>query len=241
MNYRQMKWSVLPLAAMFLLWWFVSAGMHLKSFKENSLEQLAVLASTMQGCNYMKAQVLFSVIYLVMLYMILPQARAEHLVRETRSRWILKRIGEMGIGASYFAATFVLLQVIMAIVVLDLSFLQAHQYFVGMFLYWTALLLLYWFLGGIFLLCNLLVISKLKALALTVLISTVLMAMAFYRYIPTVYLSLDIVQLSIADIDVFAVFLRPIFWNVPILTGVLYLSRIVFLRKDLMQYENQTF
>ena len=238
MNYRKMKWLLLPLVSMFMVWWLSSVWIHML-YAQDDIARAEVLSSTGTGYNFMKAQILFALMFVVTLFQLMPELGIQQIIKSSRTSWILKKVRYTFISAVYFAAVFILVEVILAVVYVGLDFLISYNYFWCMLLEWLALTFIYLFMGCIYLLFSVLFSSGIEALGASFLVTLVFMAMSFYRGVPTVYLTMSVMQMPIAEkiglesIEPMSV-VKPLVYNLVAMLLMIFVAVQVFKRKDLL-------
>lgn len=237
MNYRKILYSIPILVVLLVLWWIVSTGLYLSSAPRDDYDRLGILTSTMQGYNYMKAQVLFSAIFVIILFAWQTESSELYLIRDSRLHCVIRKIAGMGLSAVLYATLFVIVEVVINTGVMRYQFLDQYNYYISAAIYWSALVLLYWFTGSIYYLCSMFTKSYLKAVAITFVISVVIMACALYRSIPTIYLAMDILQISISGNANIYSYILSIKWNIPVMLIMWYCSYILFSKKDILSNE----
>ena len=62
----------IPLIVMFIVWWFASVWIYTR-YPADRMDKLEHSMSTGAGYNYMKAQILFSMTFVVTLFQLLPE------------------------------------------------------------------------------------------------------------------------------------------------------------------------
>ena len=75
------------------------------------------------------------------------RARLQQVIKTGRTRWILDRVRYTFISAMYFAAVFILVEVILGIARVGIDFLLKYNYFHCMLLGWLSLTFIYLFMG----------------------------------------------------------------------------------------------
>ncbi len=242
MNYRKMKWLLIPLVAMFALWWVGSVWMITLNAQED-LDWVDVLIKTTTGYNFMKAQLLFSLMFVVSLFQLMPELGLQRVVKTGRRRWILDRIGYTFISAMYFAAVFIIVEVVLAIVRVGTDFLLKYDYFQCMLLGWLSLTFIYFFMGILYLMFSVIFSPGLLAMGITFLIDLIFMALSFYRYMPMVYMVMDIMNIpamkKVGLITDSTFVIKPLIYNAVAIIAMVTVSIQVFKRKDLLDSSTQ--
>ena len=72
MNYRKMRWLLIPLIVIFALWWITSVLIPTFNVRDES-SWTEFLLTTMTGYNFMKAQTLFALMFVVSLFQLMPE------------------------------------------------------------------------------------------------------------------------------------------------------------------------
>jgi len=193
MNYRKMKWLLIPLIVMFVIWWITSVWMHTLKIGDDQ-DWTDALLSTGTGYNYMKSQVLFALIFVAMLFQLMPELALQQIIKTGRRKWILDRVRYIFISAMYFAAVFILVEVVLGIMHVGIDFLLKYNYFWCMLLGWLSLIFIYLFMGIIYLMFSVIFSPGLFAMGMSFLATLIFMVLSFYKYVPTVYLVMDIMQ-----------------------------------------------
>ena len=121
MNYRKMRWLLIPLIVIFALWWITSVLIPTFNVRDES-SWTEFLLTTMTGYNFMKAQTLFALMFVVSLFQLMPELGLQQVIKTGRTRWILDRIRYTFISAMYFAAVFILVEVILGIARVGIDF-----------------------------------------------------------------------------------------------------------------------
>lgn len=237
MNYRKMKWLLIPLIVMFVIWWITSVWMHTLKIGDDQ-DWVDALLSTGTGYNYMKSQVLFALIFVAMLFQLMPELALQQIIKTGRRKWILDRVRYTLISAMYFAAVFILVEIILAVVYVGLDFLTKYNYFWCMLLGWVSLTFIYLFMGCLYLMFEVLFSDGLLAIGASFIVTVIFMALSFYRYVPTVYLVMDIMptpamgKLGLRSDPMFV--LKPLVYNIVAMVAMLFATIQVFKRKDLL-------
>ena len=160
-----------------------------------------------------------------------------------RSRWILDRVRYTLISAMYFAAVFIIVEVILGIMRVGIDFLLKYDYFQCMLLGWLSLTFIYMFMGILYLMFSIVISPGLPAMGMSFLMTLIFMALSFYEYVPTVYLVMDIMQtpvmqkLGMKSNPAFVV--KPLVYNTIAMVLMVTVSIQVFKRKDLLDSSTQ--
>mgnify|MGYP003362636665 CR=1 FL=1 len=237
MNYRKMKWLLIPLIVMFVIWWITSVWMHTLKIGDDQ-DWVDALLSTGTGYNYMKSQVLFALIFVAMLFQLMPELALQQIIKTGRRKWILDRVRYIFISAMYFAAVFILVEVVLGIMHVGIDFLLKYNYFWCMLLGWLSLIFIYLFMGIIYLMFSVIFSPGLFAMGMSFLATLIFMVLSFYKYVPTVYLVMDIMQtpamekLGLRSNPMFVV--KPLIYNTIAMVVMIIVSVQVFKRKDLL-------
>ena len=242
MNYRKMRWLLIPLIVIFALWWITSVLIPTFNVRDES-SWTEFLLTTMTGYNFMKAQTLFALMFVVSLFQLMPELGLQQVIKTGRTRWILDRIRYTFISAMYFAAVFILVEVILGIARVGIDFLLKYNYFHCMLLGWLSLTFIYLFMGILYLMFSVLLSAGLPAMGMSFLVTLVFMAMSFYKYIPTVYLIMDIMQTPAMEKVGFKsdpmFVIKPLIYNTIAIIAMVTVSIQVFKRKDLLDSSTQ--
>ena len=85
MNYRKIRWMAIPLIVMFVFWWIASVWIYTR-YPADRMAKLYASMSTGAGYNYMKAQILFSMTFVVTLFQLLPELGMQDVIKRGRAR-----------------------------------------------------------------------------------------------------------------------------------------------------------
>ena len=242
MNYRKMKWLLIPLTVMFVVWWIASVVMITLNASED-LDWIDALIKTTAGYNFVKAQLLFSLMFVVLLFQLMPELGLQQVIKTGRRRWILDRVGYTFISAMYFAAMFILVEVVLGVARVGLDFLLKYDYFQCMLLGWLSLTFIYLFMGLLYLMFSVIFSPGLTAVGITFLMDLIFMAMSLYRHIPTIYVVMDIMpvpamrKVGLITNSMFVV--KPLICNTIAMVIMVIVSIRVFRRKDLLDSSMQ--
>ena len=138
----------------------------------------------------------------------------------------------------YFAAVFILVEIILAVVYVGLDFLTKYNYFWCMLLGWVSLTFIYLFMGCLYLMFEVLFSDGLLAIGASFIVTVIFMALSFYRYVPTVYLVMDIMptpamgELGLRSDPMFVV--KPLIYNIVAMVAMIFATIQLFKRKDLL-------
>ena len=242
MNYRKMKWLLIPLTVMFVVWWIASVVMITLNASED-LDWIDALMKTTTGYNFMKAQLLFSLMFVVSLFQLMPELGLQQVIKTGRTRWILDRVGYTFISAMYFAAVFILVEVVLDIARIGIDFLLKYDYFQCMLLGWLSLTFIYLFMGILYLMFSVIFSPGLLAMGMTFLMDLIFMGLSFYKNIPLVYIVMDIMQLPVLKKIGFVTdstfVIKPLAYNTIAMILMVIVSIQVFKRKDLLDSSMQ--
>ena len=128
MNYRKMKWLLIPLVVTFVVWWIASVYILTLNARDD-LDLTDALLQTTTGYNFMKAQILFALMFVVTLFQLMPELGLQQIIKTGRRKWILDRVRYIFISAMYFAAVFILVEVVLGIMHVGIDFLLKYNYF----------------------------------------------------------------------------------------------------------------
>ena len=224
MNYRKMRWLLIPLIVIFALWWITSVLIPTFNVRDES-SWTEFLLTTMTGYNFMKAQTLFALMFVVSLFQLMPELGLQQVIKTGRRRWILDRVGYTFISAMYFAAMFILVEVVLGVARVGIDFLLKYDYFQCMLLGWLSLTFIYLFMGLLYLMFSVIFSPGLTAVGMTFLMDLIFMAMSLYRHIPTIYVVMDIMpvpamrKVGLITNSMFVV--KPLICNTPNTSRVL--------------------
>ena len=84
MNYRKMKWLLIPLTVMFVIWWVTSVWVGTLSAKED-WDWVDAMLTTATGYNFMKAQTLFALMFVVSLFQLMPELGLQQVIKIGRA------------------------------------------------------------------------------------------------------------------------------------------------------------
>ena len=242
MNYRKMKWLLIPLTVMFVIWWVTSVWVGTLSAKED-WDWVDAMLTTATGYNFMKAQTLFALMFVVSLFQLMPELGLQQVIKTGRTRWILDRVRYTLISAMYFAAVFIIVEIVLGIMRVGIDFLLKYDYFQCMLLGWLSLTFIYMFMGILYLMFSIVISPGLPAMGMSFLMTLIFMALSFYEYVPTVYLVMDIMQtpvmqkLGMKSNPAFVV--KPLVYNTIAMVLMVTVSIQVFKRKDLLDSSTQ--
>ena len=237
MNYRKMKWLLIPLVVTFVVWWIASVYILTLNARDD-LDLTDALLQTTTGYNFMKAQILFALMFVVTLFQLMPELGLQQIIKTGRRKWILDRVRYIFISAMYFAAVFILVEVVLGIMHVGIDFLLKYNYFWCMLLGWLSLIFIYLFMGIIYLMFSVIFSPGLFAMGMSFLATLIFMVLSFYKYVPTVYLVMDIMQtpamekLGLRSNPMFV--LKPLIYNTIAMVVMIIVSVQVFKRKDLL-------
>ncbi len=237
MNYRKMKWLLIPLVVTFVVWWIASVYILTLNARDD-LDLTDALLQTTTGYNFMKAQILFALMFVVTLFQLMPELGLQQIIKTGRRKWILDRVRYIFISAMYFAAVFILVEVVLGIMHVGIDFLLKYNYFWCMLLGWLSLIFIYLFMGIIYLMFSVIFSPGLFAMGMSFLATLIFMVLSFYKYVPTVYLVMDIMQtpamekLGLRSNPMFVV--KPLIYNTIAMVVMIIVSVQVFKRKDLL-------
>ncbi len=237
MNYRKMKWLLIPLVVTFVVWWIASVYILTLNARDD-LDLTDALLQTTTGYNFMKAQILFALMFVVTLFQLMPELGLQQIIKTGRRKWILDRVRYIFISAMYFAAVFILVEVVLGIMHVGIDFLLKYNYFWCMLLGWLSLIFIYLFMGVIYLMFSVIFSPGLFAMGMSFLATLIFMVLSFYKYVPTVYLVMDIMQtpamekLGLRSNPMFV--LKPLIYNTIAMVVMIIVSVQVFKRKDLL-------
>jgi len=237
MNYRKMKWLLIPLVVTFVVWWIGSVYILTLNARDD-LDLTDALLQTTTGYNFMKAQILFALMFVVTLFQLMPELGLQQIIKTGRKKWILDRVGYTFISSMYFAAVFILVEVILGIMHVGVNFLLKYNYFQCMLLGWLSLVFIYLFMGILYLMFSVIFSPGLLALGMSFLATLIFMVLSFYKYVPTVYLVMDIMQapamekLGLRSNPMLVV--KPLVYNTIGMIAMIIVSIQVFKRKDLI-------
>lgn len=238
MNYKKMKWLLIPLVGMFVLWWIASVWIYTRNPKDH-MEIIEAALSTGSGYNYIKPQILFAMIFVVTLFQLMPELGLQQVIKTGRTRWILDRVRYTFISAMYFAAIFIAVETVFGVIRIEFTFLIKLNYFWCMLLGWISLTFIYLFMGCIYLMFSVLLSAGLVALGVSFLVSLIFMALSMYSFVPTVYLVMDVMQwpamkeMGMRGMDIMFV-VKPLIYNAIAMVAMIIVSVQVFKRKDLL-------
>ena len=237
MNYRKMKWLLIPLVVTFVVWWIASVYILTLNARDD-LDLTDALLQTTTGYNFMKAQILFALMFVVTLFQLMPELGLQQIIKTGRRKWILDRVRYIFISAMYFAAVFILVEVVLGIMHVGIDFLLKYNYFWCMLLGWLSLIFIYLFMGVIYLMFSVIFSPGLFAMGMSFLATLIFMVLSFYKYVPTVYLVMDIMQtpamekLGLRSNPMLVV--KPLVYNTIAMVVMIIVSVQVFKRKDLL-------
>ena len=227
---------------MFVIWWITSVWMHTLKIGDDQ-DWVDALLSTGTGYNYMKSQVLFALIFVAMLFQLMPELALQQIIKTGRRKWILDRVRYIFISAMYFAAVFILVEVVLGIARVGIDFLLKYDYFQCMLLGWLSLTFIYMFMGLLYLMFSVIFSPGLTAVGMTFLMDLIFMAMSLYRHIPTIYVVMDIMpipamrKVGLITNSMFVV--KPLICNTIAMVIMVIVSIQVFKRKDLLDSSMQ--
>ncbi len=227
---------------MFVVWWITSVFMMTLNAKDD-LDWVDALIKTTTGYNFMKAQIVFALMFVVSLFQLMPELGLQQVIKTGRTRWILDRVRYTLISAMYFAAVFILVEVMLGILRVGIDFLLKYDYFQCMLLGWLSLTFIYMFMGILYLMFSVIFSPGLLAMGMSFLMTLIFMAMSFYRYMPTVYIVMDIMnvpamkKLGLITNSMFVV--KPLAYNTIAMILMVIVSIRVFRRKDLLDSSMQ--
>ena len=182
-----------------MMWGLVSVSMHAK--EQTGEEMIAFVCSTSQGFNYLKAQPVFVFLYLIFLYMKSPEVSAQYLIRRSRGQWYIRRLLQSGRVAIWFAGVYCMILLLYTTLYTGSTLVGLSEYRYAMLLFFVSVVWLHFFHGVLYQLFFILSLKGSISMIAAFLISIGIMAFSFYRFIPLVYLGLDILQLAITDMD----------------------------------------
>lgn len=238
MNYRKIKWMAIPLLVMFIVWWFASVWIYTR-YPADRMNKLESSMSTGAGYNYMKAQILFSMTFVVTLFQLLPELGIQDVIKRGRARWVFARLRYIFVSAMYFAAIFILVEISLSIADIGIDFLIKYNYFHCMLLGWISLTFIYFFMGCLYLMFSVIFSAGLVALGASFIVSLVFMVASFYRNLPSVYAVMDVMQwpaiekMGMGRFDIMFV-VKPLVYNIVAMAAIIIVTIRVFRRKDLL-------
>ena len=203
------------------------------------MNKLESSMSTEAGYNYMKAQILFSMTFVVTLFQLLPELGMQDVIKRGRARWVFARLKYIFVSAMYFAAIFILVEISLSIADIGIDFLIKYNYFQCMLLGWLSLAFIYFFMGCLYLMFSVLFSAGLVALGASFLVSLVFMVASFYRNLPSVYAVMDAMQwpaiekMGMGRFDIMFV-IEPLIYNTVAMVAIIIVTIRVFKRKDLL-------
>ena len=130
------------------------------------------------------------------------------------------------------------MEVILGIMHVGVNFLLKYNYFQCMLLGWLSLVFIYLFMGILYLMFSVIFSPGLLALGMSFLATLIFMVLSFYKYVPTVYLVMDIMQapamekLGLRNNPMLVV--KPLVYNTIGMIAMIIVSIQVFKRKDLI-------
>ena len=146
---------------MFVIWWVTSVWVGTLNAKED-WDWIDAMLTTATGYNFMKAQTLFALMFVVSLFQLMPELGLQQVIKTGRTRWILDRVRYTFISAMYFAAIFIAVETVFGVIRIEFTFLIKFNYFWCMLLGWISLTFIYLFMGCLYLVFSVLLSAGLK-------------------------------------------------------------------------------
>ncbi len=183
-------------------WWYVATWQNLQlGVLGSDTERIAYYLTTSVGSNYMKAQVVFAAFFALVYYSLTGDTAIVQLVRYGRKSFAGRMAVRVFLTALVFSFVIVMVQCVLAVISQPLDYLLQWNYFRSMLFYYVTLVFFYTILGWLFVLLEMVFSNILLALVVYFIVNVVLMGLAFYRFVPTIYLMLDSIQWGVHAFD----------------------------------------
>ncbi len=202
MNCKRRTLSLVFVGIAYTVWWYVSVSQNISNARVRGIEPIAYYMTTAIGVNYMKAQALFVAFYGVLRYIWDQDYTTLVISRMSRKRYTLYIVRDVLVSAILYAGCMIVIQGVLAYWTQPVSYLNQYQYGTSLLQLFFVLILFYFFFGMLYEVLSILVNQQIVSFFFYFMIGVAMIFPALYRFQPTAYLMLDIIQTGIREINI---------------------------------------